>query len=108
MTPAQFDRAAGRCRRLAPHNRDAARLVLVDGRAQADVARELGMPRQRVSQSVRAVLRARPAARRYPSTWRTVTVTVPRELAREIGRMARDARAAMRVTRDQDGGDTSV
>jgi hypothetical protein len=50
LTPQAFDRAAADTR-MGDQAREMARAVLVDGRAQVDVATEHGMSKQRVSLS---------------------------------------------------------
>ena len=53
LTPQAFDRTAADTR-LGEQAREMARAVLVDGRAQVDVATEHGMTKQRVSLAVAA------------------------------------------------------
>ncbi len=57
LAPHTFDLVAADTR-LGAQARDMARAVLVDGRAQADVATEYGMSRQRVNLAVAAIERA--------------------------------------------------
>lgn len=57
LAPDVFDRVAAGTR-LGVQARDMARAVLVDGRAQVDVATEHGMTKQRVSLAVGTVERA--------------------------------------------------
>ncbi len=68
MTPDQFSAAVADTR-LKPAQVSAARRVLVDDEAQADVAADLGMAKQQVS---RAVQRVKEAAGLV-----TVSVTLP-------------------------------
>ncbi len=55
LTPEQFEAAAGMSR-MGADTRSWARAVLVDGRRQADVARDAGKSRQNVAQAVRQLL----------------------------------------------------
>lgn len=96
MTPQLFDNAADRTE-LSPRGRAAARAVLVDGRSAASVAAEIGVTRQAVRGYVLTVLRARTT--RQPVSWKTITVTVPPDLATKIRAMARAARRAYRPRR---------
>ncbi|CAJ0902747.1 hypothetical protein R20233_04826 [Ralstonia sp. LMG 32965] len=57
LAPDVFDRVAAGTR-LGDQARDMARAVLVDGRAQVDVATEHGMTKQRVSLAVATIERA--------------------------------------------------
>ncbi len=57
LTPQAFDRAAADTR-MGDQAREMARAVLVDGRAQVDVATEYGMSKQRVSGAVATIERA--------------------------------------------------
>lgn len=81
----EFERLAKRVR-FSARGRETARAVLVDGKRQADVAREYGIPRQYVQVSVRAILRRRRVlgSRKKPPGWVSVTVVVPRPIARQI------------------------
>ena len=57
LTPQAFDRVAADTR-MGEQAREMARAVLVDGRAQVDVATEHGMTKQRVSGAVATIERA--------------------------------------------------
>lgn len=89
MTIEEFTRITRRCR-LSARGLESARAVLVDGRTQSDVAREQQIPRQYVFRSCRAVLRKRKTLnnRKMPPGWVSVTVIVPRPVAKRIKAMA--------------------
>ncbi len=57
LTPQAFDRVAADTR-MGEQAREMARAVLVNGRAQVDVATEHGMTKQRVSGAVATIERA--------------------------------------------------
>lgn len=95
MTPLEFDRAVSRMPGLAPHNREAARRVLVDGERMSDVAADCAMPKPRLSRTIARIEHAWQAHRREPVDWVTVTLTVPKKLAVRFRRMAREARVAI-------------
>jgi len=81
-----FDRLAAETR-VKDRARDMARAVLVEGRAQADVAMEHGMSKQRVNLAVGAIERAyfKSAA---PGTGRVeVTLDMPEALALELSEL---------------------
>lgn len=91
MHPTHFEEAAARTR-LSDKGKAAARAVLVDGRKQADVAREFGVDRSAVARYVRSLLVGHGEVGHFPPTWETVTVTVPKRLAQQIRKLARRAR----------------
>ena len=91
-----------RIRRLAPHTFDLvaadtrlcaqaramARAVLVDGRAQADVATEYGMSRQRVNLAVAAIERAYVKLAAPGESSIRFELELPEALALELGALA--------------------
>jgi hypothetical protein len=91
-----------RIRRLAPHTfdlvaadtrlgaqaRDMARAVLVDGRAQADVATEYGMSRQRINLAVAVIERAYDKLGAPGESFIRCELELPAALARELGALA--------------------
>lgn len=91
MHPTHFHEAEIRTR-LSDRGKAAARAVLVDGRKQADIARELGIDHAAVARYVRSILRAHGETDRYPDTWETVTLTVPKRMAQAFRKAARKAR----------------
>lgn len=95
MTPQEFDRATARMPKLAAHNREAARRVLVDGERVIDVAAAYGMPHARLSRTTAAVVASWASHRREPVEWVTVTLTVPAKLAKRMRKMAQEARRAL-------------
>jgi len=73
-----------------------ARQVLVEGRRQADVAREAGVVRQRISALVSKMQTYIEEANPIPAGWRADTVVLPLEdwpRVREIEKAAREALA---------------
>jgi hypothetical protein len=64
-----------------------ARAVLVDGRAQADVAAEYGMTKQRVNGAVATIERAYAKSAESSSGWVTVELELPEPWAQELDRL---------------------
>lgn len=91
MHPTHFEDAAARTR-LSDRGKAAARAVLVDGQRQADVARAFGLDKAAMSRCVQSIMRAHGETDRYPPTWETVTLTVPKRIAQEFRTIARRAR----------------
>jgi hypothetical protein len=69
-----------------------ARQVLVDGRRQADVAREAGVVRQRVNTLVQTMLSYIEKANPIPRGWRADTVVLPLEDWPRVRAMEKAAR----------------
>lgn len=83
LTPQDFDRVAAKTR-LKDRAREMARAVLVDGRAQTDVATQHGMSKQCVGQAVSAIKRAYSKMAARGSGWVTVALELPEALALEM------------------------
>ena len=83
LTPQAFDRTAADTR-LGDQAREMARAVLVDGRAQVDVATEHGMTKQRVSLAVAAIERAYKKATTPGVSSIRVELDLPEALALEL------------------------
>lgn len=90
MTQAEFDALRPKLGRMALDSIDIARLVLVDGLTQAEVATTHAMSRQRVFGILE---RFQKAAQAVPAGWRKVEVWLPPELADQVEVLARRARA---------------
>ena len=89
MTQAEFDALRPNLGRMALDTIDIARLVLVDGMTQAEVATAHNMSRQRVYGILQ---RFAAAAQSVPTGWRRVEVWLPPELADQVEAMAEQAR----------------
>lgn len=92
---AEFNRGAA-LSRMDPSTIDYARQVLVEGRRQADVARDVGVIRQRVSAVVKQMLAYIDQANPVPPGWKADTVVLPVEdwpRVREMEKAAREALA---------------
>lgn len=87
LTPQAFDRTAADTR-LGEQAREMARAVLVDGRAQVDVATEHGMTKQRVSLAVAAIERAYKKATTPGVSSIRVELDLPEALALELAALA--------------------
>jgi hypothetical protein len=96
LTPEDFARVASRTR-LGERARDMARAVLVDGRAQADVATEYGMTKQRVNAAVGAIERAYIQTAAPGTGWVSVALDLPEALALELASLV----DALRGARDE-------
>lgn len=84
LTPQAFDRTADNTR-LGDQARKMARAVLVDGRAQVDVATEYGMTKQRISLAVATIERAYMKAMTVGGSFIRVELELPEGLALELG-----------------------
>lgn len=69
--------------------------MLVEGRRQADVAREVGVIRQRVSAVVKQMLAHMEEANPVPQGWRADTVILPLKDWRRVRHMEKAAREAL-------------
>ena len=87
LAPPTFDRVANTTR-LGVHARNMARAVLVDGRAQVDVAAEYGMTRQRVNLAVAAIERAYAKFSEPGEGSIRVELELPEVLARALAELA--------------------
>lgn len=87
LTPQAFDSAAADTR-MGDHARAMARAVLVDGRAQVDVATEYGMTKQRVSGAVATIERAYKKVTTPGVSAIRVELDLPETLALELGALA--------------------
>lgn len=88
-----FDRLALRTR-LGDRARAMARAVLVDGRAQAEVAAENGVTKQRVNIAVAAIERAYLEAAAPGTGWINVELKLPEALALELANLMEAIEAA--------------
>ena len=89
MTQAEFDALRPNLGRMALDTIDIARLVLVDGLTQAEVATSHNMSRQRV---YRILQRFAAAAQSVPTGWRRVEVWLPPNLADQVEDLADQAK----------------
>ncbi len=89
MTQAEFDALRPNLGRMALDSIDIARMVLLEGMTQAEVATTHNMSRQRVFGILE---RFQKAAQAIPQGWRKVEVWLPPDLANEVEIMARVAR----------------
>lgn len=89
MTQAEFDALRPNLGRMALDSIDIARLVLVVGMTQAEVATVHNMSRQRVFGILE---RFQKAAQCIPMGWRKVEVWLPKELADQVEALANKAR----------------
>ncbi len=96
-SPAEFKRGAA-LSRMDASTLDHARQVLVDGRRQADVAREVGVIRQRVSAVVKQMLAYMEQASPVPAGWKADTVILPLEDWPRVWHMEKAARDALART----------
>src|SRR6218665_646089 len=87
LTPQAFDRAAADTR-MGDQAREMARAVLVDGRAQVDVATEYGMSKQRVSGAVATIERAYKKTTTPGASSIRVELDLPEALALELAALA--------------------
>lgn len=84
LTQQAFDRAAADTR-MGDQAREMARAVLVDGRAQVDVATEHGMSKQRVNGAVATIERAYKKTTTPGVSAIRVELDLPEALALELG-----------------------
>lgn len=94
LTGDEFEAAARRLR-IQPANLQLARAVMVDGVPVTELAAAHGVAHQGVSRTVGRVYDAHLHAAELPRDWRSVTVTVPPEMADEITTMAVNAADAL-------------
>lgn len=91
---AEFNRGAA-LSRMDASTIECARQVLVEGRRQADVAREVGVVRQRVSEVVKQMLAYMEEANPVPPGWKADTVILPMADWPRVRAMERAAREAL-------------
>jgi len=78
--------------KLADRSKDSARLVLVEGVRAVDAAKQTGMKRQHVEESVQRIEAAYLRAHGVPDGWECVTVCVPKERAGDVREIELQAR----------------
>jgi len=101
-SPAEFKRGAARSR-MDDSNLKHAWEVLVNCRRQADVAREAGVNRQRMSAIVKQLVAHMEEASPVPTGWKADTVTLPLEDWPRVRDMEARARAALEQSRARGG-----
>jgi len=89
LTAEEFERLLPRLGRQTVDTAFIVRRVLVDGVPQSDVAREVGLTRQRVSKLVQI---ATAAFEEIPREWERVEEWLPPDLAAQVREMAKVAR----------------
>lgn len=91
MTAEDFDNIASRLSsRIDPSSIEMARMVLVQGHRQTDVAAMHGVTKALVNRNVR---RVRQEALEVPSNWTTVEGYFPPEIAQALSKYAADLKA---------------
>lgn len=85
--------------RVQAKNLQLARAVMVEGVRVTELAEAQGIKHQRLSNTIRRIYDAHLAIAQLPDDWRSVTVTVPPDMAEQITAMA--AEAAEAVHRDK-------
>lgn len=91
---AEFNRGAD-LSRMDQSTIDLARQVLVDGRRQADVAREAGVVRQRINALVKKMRSYMEEANPVPPGWKADTVILPIAAWARVRAMEKTAREAL-------------
>lgn len=89
MTPQEFEAARPRFGRLTEDTIEMARLVLVEGQSQTEVARQNELTRQRVSLAVKQVLTA---VEEIPKGWVKLEIWLPPAMASKVRDMAEKAK----------------
>lgn len=95
-TQVQFDGVVENFPEFGFEVREALRSIMVLGKSQSEVARTLGLTRQRVNQMVNAL-----RTRHRPVGWVTAAVTVPPDVMKQIRQMERQAREQFERQRTQ-------
>ncbi len=90
LTAAEFEALRPHLGRLTMDSVKIARMVLVDGVKQSEVATQYGMSRQRIHG---IMVRFAAASQAVPTGWRRVEVWLPPELADQVETMADKVRA---------------
>jgi hypothetical protein len=103
MTQAEFDAFRPNLGRMALDSIDIARLVLVEGMTQAEVAATQNMSRQRVFGILE---RFQKATQAIPAGWRKVEVWLPPELAAQVEAMTEAILVKLRT--DKNSQDKSI
>lgn len=89
MTPEEFEAVQRRLGRMTLDTVRIAREVLVDGKAQVEVATANNLTRQRVSLAVNRIMKA---AYEIPADWQKVEVWLPPVMAEQVRNMETEAR----------------
>ncbi len=89
MTAQEFEASRPHFWRLTEDTIEMARLVLVEGHSQSDVARKYELTRQRVSLAVKQVLTA---VEEIPNGWVKLEIWLPPAMASKVRDMAQKAR----------------
>jgi hypothetical protein len=93
LTKKQFEKAASYFPRLAVHNREMARLVLVEGWTRVEAAEQYGATRQMAERWVNRIYETYVTKEKHcPSGWLKKEVCLPEELMREVEEMEKTAR----------------
>ena len=89
MSPNKFEAARKRFGRLSDETIEMARLVLVEGKGQTEIAKQYGLSRQRVSLAVKQV---NSAIEDIPKGWVKLEIWMPSAMANRVKKMADEAR----------------
>lgn len=92
MTAKQLDAALASFPRLSEQGREAAKLVLVDGKEQSEVAKHFEIHRQQVNKWCKDIYQVHI---NIPKGWVTAEVTLPSPLMKEVKNMERKARSSL-------------
>lgn len=98
LTPEEFDSLRPRLTRMKPENVEAAYQVLVAGKTQSAMARDLGVTQQAVLDAVNGVWRhfvtqyEKKTGIKYPADWIKVSAVLPPEMAEVVSQMEKSAR----------------
>ncbi len=98
LTPEEFKALRPHLTRMKPQNVDAAYQVLVTGKTQLAMAKELGITQQSVCDAVNAVWRhfqtyyEKKTGFKIPADWIKVSAVLPPEMAEVVTQMERSAR----------------
>lgn len=98
VSETEFGRGAA-ISRMEPCNIAVARAVLVEGRRQADIAREHGLTRQSVSATVAKMRKYIQAANPVPPGWLADTVVLPKSDWPQVRAIEKAARGALKRRR---------
>lgn len=91
LTARDFDGLRPFLSRMKKRNIDAVREILVDGRTQTAIAKELGISDKAVSRLVRRVWALHVEHAATPDGWESLNVTLPADLAAVVRDMERTA-----------------
>lgn len=92
LTPQEFEALSPYLDRLGANNVVGARAIMVDGRKQAEVAREMGVSKGAISAVVCRIWESHLEHGSRPKGWVSLNVTLPPDLADVVVDMARKAR----------------